>query len=250
MTAYVVERSGLMKGRKRRLINILLATLLVFAIFTNSAAPAEAASIFSLATAKKAATMKFVASKTPARIYMGDAYSLNCSLKNPKWSSSNKKVIRVDAAKNVIYAVGVGTATVTAKKGNKKISRKITVQEPKGLTISNTATVSGGGKVAYLTVGDENFKIQSIITYHYNNGKGKKPGTISIYKYDSQTKSRGEKVFTIKALGLYHNTYWNATCVKKLDKGYYIIDDSNHKTWSQNSASDGVGFVWLYYTSD
>ncbi|WP_026525634.1 hypothetical protein [Butyrivibrio sp. MB2005] len=239
-----------MKGRKRRLINILLATLLVFAIFTNSAAPANAASIFTMASAKKTASIKFVAGKAKIKIYLGDAYKLNCNLNNPKWSTSNKDVIRVDAAKNTLYAVGVGTATVTAKKGGKKISRKVEVQALKGMTISNTAAVSGGGTPVYLTVGSENFSIQSIITYHYNGGKGKKPGTISIYKYNKDTQKRGKKVFTVKANGLFGNTYWNATCLKKLSKGYYVVEDSNPKTWSQNTDTDGAGFTWIYYTCD
>ncbi|WP_026495141.1 hypothetical protein [Butyrivibrio sp. WCD3002] len=238
-----------MKGKIRRLINILLATLLAFAIFTSFTAPVEAAGAFTMATKKTAASLNVKAGRGSIIIYLGDAYNLKCSLKKPTWSSSDKSIIRVDAAKNVLYAVGEGTATLTAKQGKTKITRKVQVQTLKGLTINNTYAVTGGAEAPMLTVGSEGFKLQSIITYHWNDGKGKKPGTISLYKYDKTTKKRGKKVATFKATGLFKNTYWNITCNKKLAKGYYLIVDSNPKTWSQNSASNGLGFTWIYYTN-
>ena len=52
-------------------------------------------------------------------------------------------------------------------------------------------------------VKNSELKLDAITLYHYNNGKGKKPGTISILK-------DGKEIGTWKCTGRYHDQYWDA----------------------------------------
>ena len=237
-----------MRGRKRSLLTVVLTVLLVFVFFLNNTAPVNAASKVAYSKKKQAAVLTLKKTKKPYQIYLGAAYELKCSLKNSKWTSSKAKILKVDAAKNVVYAVGVGTAMLTAKAGTKKITAKVMVLPASYLSNFNGKSVDGGADPAIFNVCDDygTIHIHNIITYHYNDGDGEKPGTISIYNYNPETGKRGKKIATYKAIGLYRNTYWNVTCNLTLQTGSYMIVDSDSDTWSQNKASGGVGFVGIY----
>jgi len=82
--------------------------------------------------------------------------------------------------------------------------------------------------------------ITSIETYHWNDQKGKPPGKIGI---------RGVGLWQAKGSpGMYNtpNTYWTVYPNIRLEPGIYAITDSDPATWSQNSGSDGLGFVKVF----
>lgn len=81
-------------------------------------------------------------------------------------------------------------------------------------------------------------KLSAIRLYHYNNGKGKTPGTISIYK-------SGRKIGSWKSKGYYKNQYWDAFPNIYLGKGHYTIQCSSNETWSWNSGAE-TGFTQLF----
>lgn len=74
---------------------------------------------------------------------MGDSYRLKVknTTKKIKWSSSDKKVVKVDS-KGALTPKGVGAATVTAKVGGKKYKCKVTVADYSGMSEEQKAVVS------------------------------------------------------------------------------------------------------------
>ena len=92
------------------------------------------------------------------------------------------------------------------------------------------------------TVGSKDLLVQAVTTYHWNYGKGSKPGTISIYDWDDQLVGRwnatGRK--DPNAQNINWDVFPNVTL--KAGEKYYIVD-SDTSTWSWNSESENKGFV-------
>ena len=81
------------------------------------------------------------------------------------WSSSNSNIIKVDN-KGFITGVNVGTATITAKVGNKKFDSKITVREfKKDITMTTKASHESADSLGCV-VGY--FKNNSSLTYNFD----------------------------------------------------------------------------------
>ncbi len=81
----------------------------------------------------------------------------------------------------------------------------------------------------------------SITTYHWNNGRGASPGTISIER-------DGVIVGTWKATGRsgsgVSNVLWDVYPDYILEPGHeYVIRDSDEATWSWNSGTGGAGMM-------
>jgi len=84
--------------------------------------------------------------------------------------------------------------------------------------------------------------ITELVTYHWNSGRGAKPGTISlrnqrgkIYGPFAATGSSGQ--------GGAANVNWIAQASVTLPAGTYTLLDSSPKTWSHNSESGFAGFA-------
>ena len=87
--------------------------------------------------------------------------------------------------------------------------------------------------------------ITKIMTYHWNNGRGAVPGTITLR--DART---GEKYgpFSPRATsgqGGAPNVYWTADVDFTVPAGDYRVIDSDVRTWSWNPASGGNGIVTI-----
>lgn len=84
--------------------------------------------------------------------------------------------------------------------------------------------------------------ITKITTYHYNNGSGSTPGTISLRHSDSTVygpwTATGSAVPNL-------NWLWNVYPNASIKAGSYTVIDSNTATWSYNSTSGNSGFVLL-----
>lgn len=79
-------------------------------------------------------------------------------------------------------------------------------------------------------------------TYHWNDGRGMKPGVIS-FRHDDGT-TYGPFQTTGKAgQGNVPNAYWECEPMVEIKAGQYTILDSNAATWSHNSGSGGCGFA-------
>src|SRR5579872_2862733 len=88
-------------------------------------------------------------------------------------------------------------------------------------------------------------RVTEIVTYHWNNGRGKTPGTLSL-KSNATGKIYGP--FQAKGSsgqGGAPNVNWVADVNLCLPAGGYLILDSDWPTWSMNAKSAYRGFVIL-----
>ena len=72
---------------------------------------------------------------------VSDKSSANSGNANVKWSSSDKKIVKV-SKKGVITPVSVGTATITAKADGKKYTCKVTVIDYTGMSLEQKEVIS------------------------------------------------------------------------------------------------------------
>jgi hypothetical protein len=97
-----------------------------------------------------------------------------------------------------------------------------------------------------------NAHVTQIVTYHWNNGKGATPGTISLKS--NQTGQVYGPFFAVGSSGQASakNVNWTANVSLDLPGGKgptglatdsYIITDSNNATWSMNAQSSYRGFA-------
>lgn len=87
-------------------------------------------------------------------------------------------------------------------------------------------------------------KITKIITYHWNNGKGRSPGDISLYS-DLEEYGPWEATGMTGANNV-QNAYWQVTPNIVLEPGSYSVTDSDPDTWSTNNEADSEGMVTIY----
>lgn len=78
-------------------------------------------------------------------------------------------------------------------------------------------------------------------TYHWNHGKGKAPGSISLQDQDGNIFGPWMCVGKSGQGGV-PNAYWECEPMVQLNPGRYTVIDSDPQTWSQNAASNGCGF--------
>ena len=84
--------------------------------------------------------------------------------------------------------------------------------------------------------------ITGIQTYHWNNGRGKTPGTVKLTS--SSGKSYGPwQTKGIDGQGGVKGAFWQANPGASVPAGTYTIVDSDPSTWSNNSQSSFRGFA-------
>ena len=84
---------------------------------------------------------------------------------------------------------------------------------------------------------DSSLYLEAITVYHWNNSKGATPGTISLYKADTD-----ELIGTFLASTRFNNTYWDCFPEIVITPGKYYIKDSGWETASWNSKASGGMF--------
>jgi len=106
---------------------------------------------------------------------------------------------------------------------------------------TNTGAVMNGGAPPTWLNG-QTVHVGQVETYHWNNGRGANPGTITIKSMGGQsygpfraTGSSGQ--------GGAPNVNWVANVNLTLPLGTYQIIDSDPATWSQNQQTRGMGFA-------
>jgi PKD repeat protein len=114
---------------------------------------------------------------------------------------------------------------------------------------SNGGGVLNGGKAPSFDTKGKAYCVTSIVTYHWNSGLGKTPGTIGL--------TGTSKVGPFKAVGSAgqggaRNVNWTATVATTTPvviDGTYSCADSDPATWSQNPQTGGKGFCIVYGVS-
>jgi hypothetical protein len=106
----------------------------------------------------------------------------------------------------------------------------------------NTAGVANGPTVpARFTIGQP-LVITSVMTYHWNDGRGTRAGTITLREAKGRTYGPWPAVGTPGQGGV-PNVSWTCTPNVELPAGTYTIVDSELSTWSQNPESGGRGMA-------
>lgn len=87
-------------------------------------------------------------------------------------------------------------------------------------------------------------RLEKITTYHWNNGQGVQPGTISLKASDGTVygpwEAKGEE-----GQGGVPNAYWVVKVdVLLQDKMTYTVVDSDPGTMAQNEGTGGMGMAW------
>ena len=112
---------------------------------------------------------------------------------------------------------------------------------------SNAFAVSGSGTAPSFSTNGKPYCLTSITTYHWNNGKGKAPGSIGLKGSSSipSVKATGDPGQNNVANASWTVTYETNTSPAVIN-GTYTCHDSDPPSWSQNSGSDGQGFCQVY----
>lgn len=105
----------------------------------------------------------------------------------------------------------------------------------------NTYAVSNGPSAPTAFSVSSAMNITKITTYHWNNGSGSTPGTISLRHSDNTVYGPWAASFSTQ--GAPNNTYWTVSPNASIKAGSYTVIDSNTSTWSHNSTSSYAGFV-------
>ncbi len=146
---------------------------------------------------------------------------------------------------------GMGFAELrgTAKDGSKEDPAGYFVtDDPILWTCYNILGVSNYPDEATKFTLEDACHVTYIMDYHWNKGKGKKPGKISLKK-DGTTIGTWEAE-GYDGMGHVKNANWVALADIDLKPGEYEIIDSDDETWSYNTSSGGRGFVQIYGYSE
>jgi hypothetical protein len=84
--------------------------------------------------------------------------------------------------------------------------------------------------------------VNELVTYHWNNGHGARPGTLSLRSMNGQTYGPFNATGS-SGQGGAPNVNWTANVNLILPAGTYVLNDSDHATWSQNAQSHNCGFT-------
>ena len=90
---------------------------------------------------------------------------------------------------------------------------------------------------------DSSAHITKIVTYHWNNGRGAAPGTVTLQDSRTREKYGPFSVEATSGQGGAPNVYWTAYVDITVPAGVYRVIDSDVRTWSWNPASGGNGIV-------
>lgn len=108
--------------------------------------------------------------------------------------------------------------------------------------LGNIYAVNNGPKNPTHLKFDKAVLLTKIQTYHWNNARGQKPGTISLVEADGRIhgpwKARG-----LPGQGGVRNAYWVAEPRLRLAPGTYTVKTSSNRTWATNAGTNWRGFV-------
>ncbi|MBI5508873.1 MAG: hypothetical protein HY903_08980 [Deltaproteobacteria bacterium] len=81
-------------------------------------------------------------------------------------------------------------------------------------------------------------------TYHWNNGSGMTPGTVSLTSAEGARTYGPWRASGTPGQGGVVDAYWNTYPAVVLPVGTYTVVDSDPDTWSQNAGTGGAGMAW------
>ncbi|MDZ4169736.1 MAG: hypothetical protein U1E26_08785 [Coriobacteriia bacterium] len=109
------------------------------------------------------------------------------------------------------------------------------------VAIGNPKAVQNGG-TSPTWEAETSMIVTEINTYHWNDGKGKSPGTLALQSGDGKTYGPWQ-TSGLPGQGGVPNATWVAKPDEVVPPGTYKVVDSDPGSWSQNADSKGVGFT-------
>jgi len=107
---------------------------------------------------------------------------------------------------------------------------------------TNTGGVQNGPTAQALFMTPTPVHVTQLVTYHWNNGQGARPGTIGLRSMNGSTYGPFQATGS-SGQGNAPNVNWTANVDLQLAGGTYQVIDSDPNTWSQNGQSGGAGFA-------
>jgi len=111
----------------------------------------------------------------------------------------------------------------------------------------NTGAVSNNPLASPTFTLDKSVILTYIDTYHWNNGRGVKPGKIGLIDGSGKRYGPWQAVGLAGQGGTVPDALWVVRPNEKLPAGTYIVTDSSPETWSFNSKSGNAGFAGIQY---
>lgn len=105
----------------------------------------------------------------------------------------------------------------------------------------NVGGVANGGRAPQFTLGRPT-RITYVMTYHWNNARGHRPGTIALVSASGVTYGPWQATGQPGQGGV-PDAYWLATPNVVLPSGVYQVVDSDPASWAQNGESLGLGMT-------
>ncbi len=184
--------------------------------------------------------------------------SPQCALQPNRLYSSQAQEVRVAVSAAGGAVVTVGSAPVAAEL-SPTVSPPVAVVPPLApptaepprpeppqiveiFSNGNIDAVDNGARRATTFTLDAPGVITKLSTYHWNYGRGRRPGTIAL-RSDSGELFGPWRANGRPGQGGVPNAYWITTPEVSLRAGTYTVIDSDPATWSQNGGSRGAGFA-------
>lgn len=192
-------------------VSRILALLMVSLALLSAPVLSESIDTPFAVTASAAAKKTPVLSAKKKTVYYKGSTTLKVKnyTKKVKWSTSNKKVAKVNS-KGKVTAVGLGTCTITAKVGSKKLKCKVTVKE-----CNVSSSVSFKVNSGYFVKGESSATV-TVKPKKYNAAKA------TVYIQNAEGKTVYKKTLTKLTKGKKYTFTWNG----KNSKGNYVSGGS------------------------
>ena len=112
--------------------------------------------------------------------------------------------------------------------------------------IDNKGAVRNGPTKPVIIKSPEPIFIRSIQTYHWNNGRGRRPGTIALRSAAGDTYGPWQASGKPGQGGV-PNAHWYVEPGIVLPAGAYVLVDSSPQTWATNDEAGNKGFVIIQF---
>ena len=117
-------------------------------------------------------------------------------------------------------------------------------QEPITQEIDNIWGVTNNPRKPTTFQIDTPVKLLYLKTYHWNNGRGKSPGSIGLRHNDGTLYGLWQSSGLVGQNGV-QNAYWEVKPNVPLEPGVFTVVDSDPETWSTNEKAGWMGFATI-----
>ena len=119
------------------------------------------------------------------------------------------------------------------------------VAEQQIFSITSVGVAYNGATKATRFIISRSWLVTRIVTYHWNDGRGVTPGTISLRADDGTTYGPWQATGEPGSGGVL-DAYWVVKPNVVIPPGTYTVIDSDPGTWAQNEDTGGAGMSWGY----